>query len=92
MALDANAINIRAGTSCGQWISEKGTWEGAGSNRWLLGFLSGLAAGSGKDILKALDNESVYLWVDNYCRVNPLRGLDEAGWELYSSLVKQKRL
>lgn len=89
---NANAINVRAATSCGQWVSEKGTWEGAGSNRWLLGFLSGLAAGGGKDILRGVDNESIYLWVDNYCRANPLRGIDEAGWELYSTLVKQKRL
>lgn len=93
--VDAHAINVRASRSCGSWLSEKAQGRTTDSNfneTWLLGFLSGLAIQSDKDALKGTDNPSIFLWVDNYCRTNPLKDTIDAGMDLFDELVKQKKL
>jgi hypothetical protein len=49
---------------------------------WLLGYLSALnlwgVIGERKDALKNTDAAAVYLWMDNYCRANPLQILATA--------------
>jgi hypothetical protein len=50
---------------------------------WLIGYLSGLASGTGKEVIKDLDDQSIFLWIDNYCRDNPLKRTFEAAEELY---------
>lgn len=91
---DAQALVIRGAPSCGVWIKERADdkLETIANNVWLLGFLSGMAVKSGKDILKGTDNPSIFLWVDNYCRANPLKTPGDAGDALFEELVKQKRL
>jgi hypothetical protein len=73
----AAPVMLAGGPSCGQWINERdatGKKPGEWNSAWLLGYLSGLAAGMGKDILKEIESLSIYLWMDNYCRANPLPG------------------
>ena len=91
---DAQASAIRGSRSCGTWIKDRADtkWLALAEQDWLLGFLSGMAFYSSKDILNGTDNESIFLWVDNYCRANPLKSLYHAGDELFDELVKQKRL
>ena len=97
----ANAIEIMGYRSCGKWIQGRETerrsgptdWLDASSNSdWLLGYLSGLAIGFNKDFLKGTDNPSIYLWVDNYCRANPLKRIDDTADDLAVELIRQKRL
>ena len=38
---------------------------------WALGFLSGLAVNSGEDILKNVDPNSIWPWIDIACRTEP---------------------
>jgi hypothetical protein len=54
---------------------EKSDTLALGNASWLLGYLSGLAAGGGKDALSGAENSSIYKWMDSYCRSNPLRDL-----------------
>ena len=89
---DAQAQTYRGAPSCGSWISEKVVVIRAGNERWLVGFLSGLAAVSNKDFIKGTDNESIFLWVDNYCQANPLKDVFDAGIMLATELIKQKKL
>lgn len=93
-AFDAKAIEVAAHFSCGDWVQERKIDSARQIlfRRWILGYLSGLASGLGKDILKGTGNESIYLWIDNFCQANPLKDSDDAANELFRELVKVKRL
>lgn len=89
VASTASAIDVRGGSSCGQWVSDKGVSE-HGHKKWFLGYMSGIALGYKQDVLKGKDSASLFLWMDNYCRANPLKRVDEGGDELFIELIKQK--
>ena len=93
-ASHAEALQIRGFTSCGTWVKEtqEDGWGIVTSRMWLLGYLSGKASGSGKDVLRGTDNDSIFLWVDNYCKANPLKDIGDAGAALFSELAKKKGL
>jgi hypothetical protein len=71
---DAGA-GARQAPSCGEWIvhREKSDTLALGNASWLLGYLSGMVTGSGRNFLSGMDNASIYRWMDAYCRKNPLR-------------------
>lgn len=94
-AISANAADpvIARGYSCGQWVSSRADRTNQvkpPGESWITGYLSGAARESGEDLLKGTDNESLFLWVDNYCRANPLHHLSEAAFRLSVELVKRK--
>lgn len=78
--------------SCGEWIvhREKSDTLALGNASWLLGYLSGLVTNSDKDFLSATDNASIYKWMDNYCRANPLRDLSNGGNALAAEFARKK--
>ena len=82
----------RQAPSCGEWIvhREKSDTLALGNASWLLGYLAGMATGSGRDFLGGADNASIYKWMDNYCRKNPLRDLSSGGNALAAELTTQK--
>jgi hypothetical protein len=90
-AADSGA-EARQAPSCGEWVvhREKSDTLALGNASWLLGYLSGMAAGSGKDYLSGSDNASLYRWMDNYCRKNPLRDLGSGGNALAAELAEKK--
>ena len=94
-------VFVRGVPSCGEWAAarEKQKRENRpqnpGERTWLLGFLSGLAIGQNKEFwggtdAKALDNEAAYQWVDNYCRANPSKDLDDAGAALFVERTRNR--
>ena len=85
-------VEARQAPSCGEWIShrEKSDTLALGNTSWLLGYLSGLAASRGKDFLSGTDNGSIYKWMDNYCRTNPLRDVSSGGIALADELTRKK--
>jgi hypothetical protein len=85
-------VEARQAPSCGEWIShrEKSDTLNLGNTTWLLGYLSGLAVGRGKDFLSGTDNVSIFKWMDNYCRTNPLRDVGSGGIALGAELIKMK--
>lgn len=85
-------VDIRQAPSCGEWIShrEKSDTLNLGNTSWLLGYLSGLAVSRGKDFLSGTDNVSIYKWMDNYCRTNPLRDVGSGGIALEAELTRKK--
>ncbi|MEK7876864.1 MAG: hypothetical protein AAB325_11795 [Pseudomonadota bacterium] len=84
-------VAARQAPSCGEWVShrEKSDTLALGNTSWLLGYLSGLAAGRGKDFLAGTDNGSIYKWMDNYCRTNPLRDVSSGGIALAAELTRK---
>lgn len=96
ISIKANAITTMGAPACGDWINakEQNTNQGLSSlvyKSWLAGYLSGIAGQIKIDALNGANSESMYLWVDNYCRANPLEDLSVAGLGLFLELAKQKR-
>lgn len=59
---------------------------------WLVGYLSGIVAGSGADFLIGTDNVSVFLMVDDYCSENPRMNLAAAGTSAARRLMQLKNI
>lgn len=99
LALSAVADEGRGSRSCRKWTEERSLAEGRKemnkipvliSKAWFLGFLAG-RGGSGKsDFLGKVDNESVFLWLDNYCRDHAREDLAQAGVALERELLQGK--
>lgn len=85
-------VQARQAPSCGEWIAhrEKSNTLALGDTAWLLGYLSGMAANSGRDHLAGTDNASIYRWMDNYCRNNPLRDVSGGAKALAAELANKK--
>lgn len=81
------AVTVRGVRSCGVWVKDRDISD----KNWLLGFLSGLAFMSDVDILKGVDNESIYLWMDKYCRANPLKDIADGSETLFEELKRTRR-
>ena len=75
-------------SSCGQWVavSKENSAEMLNVRNWLVGYMSGIAIGSGRNILNGVEPESIYLWMDNYCRENPSSNTAAGGTEYYFQL------
>lgn len=82
--------------SCGQWVAafekEKSndlSWTMLNKQSWLVGYMSGINSSEylNVDILKNTDADSIYLFVDNYCREHPLDDVTDAAMALYSELL-----
>ena len=92
-------ITIRGAVGCGKWVEDESKHKNLSginfSRSWILGFLSGAASATNKDFwgrpnIDLLDNDSVFLWIDNYCRVNPLKAVDDAAVILFLERTRGK--
>lgn len=77
---------------CTRWVKET-----RDSDRfWLTGYLSGLNAmyplldQSQADPLRQVKSDQAVMWIDNYCKANPLRTVNYAAQKLFWELVNQK--
>jgi hypothetical protein len=89
----AGPISVIGGISCGDWVKyrKKDDMSKLVSEARLVAFLSGLALASEVDILADANNESLYLWTDNYCQKNPLDTIYGSGQMLFLELAKKRR-
>lgn len=78
---------------CGEWFTKPQTKD------WLLGYLSGFNVGTlsqmgyppNYDPLGKLNSSAqAYLWMDNYCRANPLKTVLDGALNLYNELRAKK--
>jgi hypothetical protein len=78
--------------SCGEWLEERAIGHGNQAYEgWILGFLTGANAFSDEDFLEQTDSHSVWAWVDNYCRAQPLDSLAQAVIKLRHELIGRLR-
>jgi len=99
--LFAATVDLMGSRSCGKWLEERRLASGTKEmNRipvlitksWFLGYLSGRAETSGKNFLKGTDGESIFLWLDIYCRANPNKDIESGGIDLARELMQLKGL
>lgn len=84
----SNAVMMDGYATCGQWVSEGG-WAHKSDRAWILGYLSGKAASTGEDVLRNTDKESIALWMDQYCKNNPLNDTADGARTLFKELIKR---
>ena len=80
-AADSVDASVRGAPSCGEWVAQRkkaDTLALANAN-WLLGYLSGLGAGSGRNVLAGRDNAAVFAAMDKYCREHPFKDAAAGG-------------
>lgn len=81
------------GGDCARWIKTTGTEADWNNRHWLAGHISGLNTGainsgaSKIDALKGISTEQLLLWMDNYCKANPLKNVKAGAWALYLELT-----
>lgn len=91
LPLTVNANTALGVRDCGQWTTSKGAIR-IMMEVWVLGFLSGLNNGvrGGDQLAKVNSRDQIFVWVDNYCRTNPLSDLRIASYELFAELQNRK--
>jgi hypothetical protein len=72
----AHAYNlVGQGTlDCGNWTTLRQGRQALGLEQWVVGFLSGIGYEGethGDNPLKGVDADTVWTWMDNYCRDHP---------------------
>lgn len=74
--------------SCGTWplSSDFNDIEKASTLNWILGFLAAKSFETGTDLLADVDIPSISLWMDNYCRSNPLDTIIKGAIELENEI------
>ena len=89
----SEAVYTRGGASCGVWMRERAENSMMVSARrmWIAGYLSGMAVSTEKDVFPGTDTDSIDLWIDKYCRENPLAHMVDAVTELFWELAQRKR-
>ena len=74
---------VRGDPDCAMWVKPESSARELENRAWLIGFLSGFNMGfsmasSGTVGQRTAEfsfdstNEKIFLWMDNYCRTNPL--------------------
>lgn len=84
----AGTVAIFGEPDCGKWVESSTATRKA----WLLGYLSGMNTmdATKGDALEQLQSaEQAFLWMDNYCRANPLNGMSNGAVALFFELTKR---
>lgn len=83
------AETVFGSKDCGEWIRSPTDAK----RQWLIGYMSGLSImhtlnDRKSDPLEKINSaDQIYLWMDNYCRKNPLNRVTLGGVELFLELM-----
>ena len=74
---------------CGRWIKDTGNMKSL-NTIWLVGFMTGLNFGDAqmRNSLEKVSVQQIFLWMDNFCKANPLKTISYGGYELMDELRK----
>lgn len=72
----AQGIYIEGTMDCGEWVQSRERQRSIAYETYLVGLINGLALGRKVEFWNAkgivMSREQAYLWMDNYCKSNPL--------------------
>lgn len=90
--LSTQSQTVFGAPDCGEWVAQASNSK----KGWLLGYMSGLNVMHDVQNLKPesplgkLNSaDQSFLWMDNYCKTNPLKTVVDGGWELFKELRKK---
>lgn len=82
--------DVRGVPDCASWLQPEDATRELMNKLWLVGYLSGLNLGFSLDerrkpfnYFAGVTTGQIYLWMDNYCRANPLSSAMIGSSELY---------
>lgn len=97
MAQAADGRNYGYGNqTCGHYVSAReGSRKGSSGDRvevlmylsWFSGFATSISARRSEDVLQGKDSDAIALWLENYCRENPLDSFLAASSKLLTALT-----
>lgn len=72
-----NGVTVKGMKSCAVWVKNRAEQPAPSlgaiiDSTWLAGYLSGVAVARNVDFLKGVDENTVKVWMDNYCASHPL--------------------
>ena len=73
--------------TCKEWKSQRETNEYFSAGNWILGFLSGTAWDSGRNILSGQQPKKLFVFVDNYCIASKKETISDAAVALAYHLL-----
>ncbi len=80
-------------TDCGDWIQARQQNRSVVLESYIIGYLGGFSSGSHREFWSAdgrnISREAVYLWMDNYCRSNPLNVILTGVHTLFNERARQ---
>ena len=82
-------VYIEGSVDCGSWVEGRTRETSVVIEAYLIGLINGLTLGHQVEFWRAgpsatsLSRESVYLWMDGFCRQNPLNGVVQGAIALY---------
>jgi anthranilate/para-aminobenzoate synthase component II len=74
---------------CGKWVNgQSKTPPNYNHRAWLAGFISGLNQDKWYEdaLSKTSSADQIFLWMDNYCKKNPLKEVNNGAYELMQEL------
>ncbi len=81
---------------CGLWMRARQQNKANVFESYVLGFLDGISAGEDREFWRGngqiISRDSVYLWIDNYCRSNPLSQVVPGVFKLFREPAKKQLL
>ena len=85
----SQGVVVLGALDCGKWVQARTNSASSNLEHYLLGLLNGLALGRQVEFWQARglpspSRESVYLWMDGYCRDNPLNDVAQGATALYA--------
>ena len=87
----ANADNIQmlgaGNVTCREWKSLRESNDYFSAGNWMLGFLSGTAWDSGRNILSGQEPKKLFIFVDNYCMASNKETISDAAVALAYHLL-----
>lgn len=90
-SVSAHLVETRGGVTCAAWAQQRPKASKL-QETWLLGYLSEMAQEADIDLPKAVDNEAIFGWMDDYCRQNPKQPVVLGGYMLFGKLRTEGKL
>ncbi|MFZ3320740.1 MAG: hypothetical protein WA190_00100 [Usitatibacter sp.] len=94
--IGGNCLAVYSGAwiDCGTWTNGQGTNVADYQHFYLTGLMDGLALGRGREFWRAdgieVSRDQVALWMDKYCRENPLNYVITGAVQLFDERTKSK--
>ena len=78
--------------SCGTWIADTTDFASKNADRaWVLGFLSGVNFSDRIGYIgKGTDAKGIFVWIDRYCKNNPMKTISSAATALVDEWDKTR--
>jgi hypothetical protein len=89
VAAGCSTVRILAqDADCGEWMSTRQTSRALALEYWVVGMLDGMTLASSRQFWRAnatpaANRESVFVWMDDYCRTRPANRIATGVTELF---------